>query len=78
MTVCVPPPTDVAAEVPFACPVCGERVQPPGAEDLSFNAGGACPTCQGLGVTYTPGPPAAAGVVASTSRVVTYTITGGT
>lgn len=32
----------------------------------------------GLGVTYTLGATAAAGVVASTSRVVTYTITGGT
>ncbi|HEY1105694.1 MAG TPA: excinuclease ABC subunit UvrA, partial [Agromyces sp.] len=49
----VPPTIDVAAEVPFACPVCGERVQPPGAEDLSFNAGGACPTCQGTGVVRT-------------------------
>ena len=32
----------------------------------------------GLGVTYTLSATAAAGVLASTSRVVTYTITGGT
>ncbi|MGH7636292.1 MAG: hypothetical protein ACREOK_01470 [Gemmatimonadaceae bacterium] len=32
----------------------------------------------GLGVTYTLGATAAAGVVASTTRTVTYTITGGT
>ncbi len=32
----------------------------------------------GLGVTYTLSATAAAGVVASTTRTVTYTITGGT
>jgi excinuclease ABC subunit A len=49
----VPPTIDVAAEVPFTCPVCGERVRPPGAEDLSFNSTGACPRCQGIGVVRT-------------------------
>ncbi|WP_301174922.1 excinuclease ABC subunit UvrA [Actinomadura geliboluensis] len=49
----VPPTIDVAAEVPFTCPVCGERVHPPGAEDLSFNSTGACPRCQGIGVVRT-------------------------
>ncbi|OYO16482.1 excinuclease ABC subunit A [Enemella evansiae] len=46
----VPPTIDVAAEVPFDCPVCGARVHPPSAEELSFNSTGACPRCQGLGV----------------------------
>ena len=49
----VPPTIDVAAEVPFNCPVCGEPVHPPGAESLSFNSTGACPTCQGTGVVRT-------------------------
>ncbi|WP_243723241.1 excinuclease ABC subunit UvrA [Actinomadura sp. 7K507] len=49
----VPPTIDVAAEVAFACPVCGEQVRPPGAEDLSFNSTGACPRCQGIGVVRT-------------------------
>ena len=49
----VPPTIDVAAEVAFTCPVCGERVHPPGAEDLSFNSTGACPGCQGTGVVRT-------------------------
>ncbi|SHJ65458.1 excinuclease ABC subunit A [Tessaracoccus bendigoensis DSM 12906] len=47
----VPPTIDVAAEVAFDCPVCGARVVPPSAEDLSFNSVGACPTCTGTGVT---------------------------
>ncbi len=46
----VPPTLDVAAETPFACPECGERVSPPEAEDLSFNSTGACPGCEGTGV----------------------------
>ncbi|WP_417562343.1 excinuclease ABC subunit UvrA [Microbacterium sp.] len=49
----VPPTIDVAAEVAFFCPVCGERVEAPGAEALSFNSSGACPTCQGTGVVRT-------------------------
>ncbi|MGD7732057.1 excinuclease ABC subunit UvrA [Propionibacteriaceae bacterium G57] len=49
----VPPTIDVAAETPFSCPVCGEQVNPPGAEDLSFNSTGACPECQGTGIVRT-------------------------
>ncbi len=49
----VPPTIDVAAEVPFSCPECGEQVHAPGAEALSFNSSGACPACQGLGVART-------------------------
>ena len=45
----VPPTLDVAAEHPLVCPVCGVSFQPPGAEDLAFNGGGACPRCQGTG-----------------------------
>ena len=45
----VPPTLDVAAERPLVCPVCGVSFQPPGAEDLAFNGGGACPRCQGTG-----------------------------
>ncbi|WP_127571836.1 AAA family ATPase [Georgenia faecalis] len=46
----VPPTIDVAAEVPFTCPECGEQVQAPGAEQLAFNSEGACPVCTGTGV----------------------------
>ena len=46
----VPPTFDVAAEVPFFCPVCGEEVHPPGAEALAFNSEGACPVCEGTGI----------------------------
>src|SRR5690606_14897918 len=49
----VPPTLDVAAETPFFCPECGERVHAPGAESLAFNSEGACPTCQGTGVVRT-------------------------
>nr|WP_255719555.1 excinuclease ABC subunit UvrA [Brachybacterium sp. ACRRE] len=45
----VPPTIDVAAEVPFSCPVCGADVQAPGAEALAFNSEGACPRCEGIG-----------------------------
>lgn len=31
------------------CPTCGVTFTAPGAEDFAFNAGGACPTCGGLG-----------------------------
>lgn len=44
------PTIDVAAEVPFACDVCGARITPPSAEELAFNSMGACPTCQGTGI----------------------------
>ena len=43
------PSLDVAAERPLICPTCGVTFQPPGAEDLAFNGGGACPRCQGTG-----------------------------
>ncbi|WP_299280046.1 AAA family ATPase [uncultured Georgenia sp.] len=46
----VPPTIDVAAEVPFTCPQCGETVQAPGAEQLAFNSEGACLACTGTGV----------------------------
>ena len=49
----VPPTLDVAAERPLVCPVCGVSFQPPGAEDLAFNGGGACPRCQGTGLIRT-------------------------
>ena len=47
------PTLDVAAEKPMFCPVCGERVTPPGAEMLAFNSQGACPTCGGTGTVRT-------------------------
>lgn len=43
------PSLAVAAERPLACPDCGHTFFGPSAEDLSFNSGGACPTCQGTG-----------------------------
>ena len=39
------PTLDVAAEQPIYCPVCGERVYAPGAEQLAFNSEGACRCC---------------------------------
>ena len=47
------PTLDVAAEQPIYCPVCGERVYPPGAEQLAFNSEGACRTCGGTGIVRT-------------------------
>lgn len=44
------PTPNVALERPIICPVCGEGVQPLGAEDLAFNSGGACPACSGTGI----------------------------
>ena len=49
----VPPTLDIAAEQPVFCPVCGERVQVLGAEQLAFNSEGACPTCGGTGTVRT-------------------------
>lgn len=49
----VPPTLAVAAEQDIFCPVCGERVNPPGAEDLAFNSRGACPKCSGTGTVRT-------------------------
>ena len=47
------PTLDVAAEQPIYCPVCGERVYAPGAEQLAFNSEGACRCCGGTGVVRT-------------------------
>ena len=44
-----PPSMSVAAEQPITCSTCGKNFFGPGAEDLAFNSGGACPTCGGTG-----------------------------
>lgn len=49
----IDPTIDVAAEVPITCPECGEQFEAPGAEALAFNAEGACPRCEGIGVVRT-------------------------
>ncbi len=49
----VPPSMDVALMLPTTCPVCGVEFYGPGAEDLAFNGGGACPTCGGTGIVRT-------------------------
>ena len=49
----VPPNMDVALMRPTTCPICGAEFYGPGAEDLAFNSGGACPTCGGTGVVRT-------------------------
>ena len=46
----VPPSLAVAAEQELVCPECGAHFYGPGAEDLAFNSGGACPECEGTGV----------------------------
>ncbi|MCF8606509.1 excinuclease ABC subunit UvrA [Gordonia sp. HY442] len=43
------PTLSAAAEVPIVCPTCGASFLAPGAEELAFNSGGACATCEGLG-----------------------------
>ena len=45
----VPPTTAVSLEREITCPTCGATFMGPGAEDMAFNSGGACPTCGGLG-----------------------------
>jgi excinuclease ABC subunit A len=47
------PTLDVAAGRALVCPTCGAHFNPPAAEDLSFNAGGACRTCSGTGIVRT-------------------------
>lgn len=47
------PTLDVAAEKPLVCATCGITFDAPGAEDLSFNSRGACPTCDGTGIVRT-------------------------
>ena len=49
----LPPTLKVAGEQELFCEVCGAKVSPPGAEDLSFNSGGACPACEGTGIVRT-------------------------
>ena len=49
----VPPTLNVAAEQAIICPVCGERVHAPSAEELAFNSQGACPRCGGTGSVRT-------------------------
>ena len=44
-----PPSISVAAEQPITCATCGKTFFGPGAEELAFNSGGACPTCGGTG-----------------------------
>ena len=46
----VAPSLDVAAGRPLRCPECGREFWAPGAEDLAFNSGGACPSCGGTGM----------------------------
>ena len=45
-----PPTLAVAAEQELACPVCGAKFFPPGAEELAFNSQGACRKCDGTGI----------------------------
>ena len=45
----VEPTLKVAAEQEILCPICGEQMQPPSAEELAFNSQGACPECGGTG-----------------------------
>ena len=49
----VPPTLKVAAEQEIICPVCGEKVHAPSAEELAFNSQGACPECSGTGSVRT-------------------------
>ncbi len=49
----IPPTLNVAAEKEIRCPVCGELVIAPGAEELAFNSAGACRRCDGTGVIRT-------------------------
>lgn len=49
----IEPTLDVAAEQEIRCPVCGEIVNVPGAEELAFNSSGACEKCDGTGVVRT-------------------------
>ncbi len=47
------PSLAVAAEKDLICPICGSPVDPPSAEDLSFNSSGACRKCGGTGIVRT-------------------------
>ena len=49
----VEPTLKVAAEQEIICPVCGEKVHTPSAEELAFNSQGACTECGGTGMVRT-------------------------
>lgn len=49
----IEPTLSVAADKDIVCPVCGEKVLPPSAEELAFNSQGACRTCGGTGLVRT-------------------------
>ena len=49
----IAPTLDVAAERPIVCPHFKTQFYGPGAEQLSFNSEGACPTCSGTGEVRT-------------------------
>ena len=49
----VQPSLNVAAGMELVCPECGAHFYAPGAEELSFNSSGACPTCDGTGTVRT-------------------------
>ncbi len=46
------PTINVAADLPIRCASCGRQFRAPGAEDLAFNSGGACPACSGTGIVH--------------------------
>ena len=46
----IEPTLKVAAEQEILCPVCGEKVHAPSAEELAFNSQGACQRCGGTGM----------------------------
>ena len=47
----VPPTLEASVTERMTCPTCGATAPLPSAESFAFNTLGACPTCQGLGVT---------------------------
>ena len=49
----VPASANVAMGKPLRCPVCGETFFAPSAEELAFNAQGACRRCDGTGMVRT-------------------------
>ncbi len=49
----VQPSLNVAAGLELVCPECGAHFFAPGAEELSFNSSGACPSCDGTGTVRT-------------------------